>query len=191
MPQPSSDWCSDHSLFYRSCCADLWLHNTEIAYTCTIWESFTCCLILAVDFKPIKEAGRLVFPCCIAAISTAFDLKNASPLFFLSALMMTHTPAHPAEISSHAPEREKEERDVFFYVPLTHTIAVCVSWSTCSVYANTRTHQHSLWFPAGWKFSWCFCTARPLSVLCIYSGKLFSYLRPRGFRSAFKFIKCI
>lgn len=43
------------------------------------------------------------FPCCNAAMSIAFILKNASPLLFSQ--LMTHTPAHPAEISSHAPKR--------------------------------------------------------------------------------------
>ena len=47
----------------------------------------------------------MVFPCCSAAMSTAFILKNASPLLF--SLLMTHTPAHPAEISSHAPRRKE------------------------------------------------------------------------------------
>ena len=52
--------------------------------------------------------------------------------------MMTHTPTHPAEISSHAPEREREreregerEKRVFFYVARTHTIPVHVSCSVC------------------------------------------------------------
>lgn len=55
---------------------------------------------------------RLVFPCCIAAISSVFDLKNASPLFLShSAMMMTHTPTRPAEIFSHATDSEREREN--------------------------------------------------------------------------------
>lgn len=117
------------NMLHWSCCADLWLHNTERAYTYTIWESFTCCLILAVDFKPIKEAGCLVFPCCIAAISTAFDLKNASPLVLSLHwwwLTLQHTLQKSPLTHPRGREREKEERDVFFYVPLTHNTCSCV-----------------------------------------------------------------
>lgn len=62
------------------------------------------------------------FPCCNAAMSTAFILKNASPLLFSP--LMTHTPAHPAEISSHAPKRG---RVVLWY----HMCS-----ATCSVYTE-------------------------------------------------------
>lgn len=82
MPQPSSVWCSDHSICYIGaavltcgCITVRWhIHLPSGSPLPAAWYSLW---ILSL----FKEAGRLVFPCCIAAISTAFDLKNASPLF--------------------------------------------------------------------------------------------------------------
>lgn len=114
----------------------------------------------------------------------------------LTALMMTHTPAHPTEIFSHAPKREWErdrgrergeekarKRSAFFtYRRKTpkHTFCSHVPpVPACSVYSGTCAHQHSIWLPAGRECVWCFCTARPVSASRIYLGKQFCYLRPR------------
>lgn len=109
------------NMLHWSRCADLRLHNGEIAYTSTIWESFTCCLILTVDSKPIKKAGCLVFPCCIAAISTAFDLKNASPLFLCLRwwwLTLQHTlqksPLMHPRGRERRGERKRKKREGYF-----------------------------------------------------------------------------
>lgn len=111
-----------------------------------------------------------------------------SPLF-LSALMMTHTSAHPTEISSHAPERERksemgrksQKEECIQYVPVEYReTPVHVSSSACSVYSNTCAHQHSIWLPAGQKCVWCFCTARSVSASRIYLGKQFCFLPTRG-----------
>ncbi len=145
----------------KSCFADLLLHNSETAHTFTGWQSFTCCcLIFVVDFNPIKESGCLVFPCCIAAISTALDLKNASPLFLSLHwwwLTLQHTLQksplmHPRERGRERErdrEREREERDMFFFTALTHTqyLFMCPDLPALPVYRNTCTHQYSLWFP--------------------------------------------
>lgn len=113
---------------------------------------------------------RLVFPCCIAAISSVFDLKNASPLFLShSAMMMTHTPTRPAEIFSHATdserERENKRKKRERCVPLCGSNRVPVHpfmWgyllSLCA-WKNTCTHQYSHWFPKG---DACFCTSKSI-----------------------------
>lgn len=153
------------NMLHWSRCADLRLHNGEIAYTSTIWESFTCCLILTVDSKPIKKAGCLVFPCCIAAISTAFDLKNASPLFLCLRwwwLTLQHTlqksPLMHPRGRERRGERKRKKREGYFCLCACNT--QCLFMCPDLPYTNTCTHLHSLQFPAGWKCSWCVCTAR-------------------------------
>lgn len=70
-------------------------------------------------------------PCCIAAINSAFDLKNASPLFFSLHwwwLTLQHTLQksplmHPRERES---GRKKQREECVPYVPLTHNTRSCV-----------------------------------------------------------------
>lgn len=119
--------------FHRGCSAELLLHNTETTYAFTSLETFTCrYLILVVDLSPDKDEGCLVFPCYIAAISTVSDLKNASPLF---PCLCTDDDSHsntPCRDRERAKERDR--RDVLFYMALIHTIPLHVSCFTLLCY---------------------------------------------------------
>lgn len=136
MPQPNSVWCSDHSICYIGaavltcgCITVRWhIHLPSGSPLPAAWYPLW---ILSL----FKEAGRLVFPCCIAAISTAFDLKNASPLFrslhwwwlTLQHTLQKSPLMHPrGRESGGERERERKERDIFVYVPVTHNACSCV-----------------------------------------------------------------
>lgn len=125
---------------------------------------------------------RLVFPCCIAAISSVFDLKNASPLFLsLSLQWWWLTLQHALQKSSlmlptareREQEREKREMCSFMWLQQSTCSSLHVCYLLClCARKNTCTHQYSHWFPKG--------PARfaPLSLFDMYLSSLLSDLQP-------------
>ncbi len=88
--------------------------------------------------RPLKRQSILEFPCCIAAISSAFDLKNASPLFLCTDDdSHSNTPCRNLLSCSRKRERERRgKRGTCYFMWIYHTshiIPVHVSCSTCSV----------------------------------------------------------
>lgn len=157
------------SMLHWSLCADLRLHNVEMAYTFTIWESSTCCLILAVDSKPVKEtrpSGVSLLHCihmhCLRLKECLSPLSLSLHRWWLT---LQHTLQksplmHPRGRERRGERKRKKREGFFLFMCPEHTMPVHVSWSTYSIYTNTCTHQHSLRFPAGCKCSWCFCADR-------------------------------
>lgn len=156
-----------------------------MAYTCTIRESFSCRLILAAALKP---SGISLLHCCH---KQCLRLKECLSPLFLSALMMTHTPAHPAEISSHAPEREKEEWDLFFFFASnTHNSCSCVLIYLPCLHKYLYSSAFPV-VPCRVEIQLVLSHCKTLECVMHLLGKPFSYLQPRGFRGTFKSTNCI
>lgn len=143
----------------------------------------------------LSEAGCTVFPCCIAAIS--LPLKECLSLLSLPALMMTHTPTHPAEISSHAPKRERGrgERCIILCSCYMQYLFMCPTLPAGSVLLCLVTEIPVLisipyGFLQGWNTACVFAPLNPWVYIAFIwpTGSL--HMWAGCFRSSFTFIRC-
>lgn len=146
------------------CCANLLLHNTPRVFYMQLLN------ILVVFYSHTRQVVWSFPLHCLW-------LKECLSTLSLSAMMMTHTPTLPAEIFHHATERKRGSgRGTWFFNASLNAPNTCSYIMLYPLCLFTELVQYSLWFPVGWKCSWCFCTARPLSAFCIYSGNQFLFL---------------
>lgn len=109
---------------------------------------------------------------------TVFDLKDASPLFSLC----TNDDSHSNTPCRNLLSCNRERRRCALCVSSTNNTCSCNLLSLRCLFTEMLVQCSP--FPVGSVCVWCFCTAKPLSALCIYLGNQFSYVRPRGFKSA-------